>query len=81
MNFDSGIFRLEKQLSSEMPDILMDKNQIEQVFVNLLLNAVQAIEDQGIITVSSYMTPDGDRVNGNCRHRVRHSPGTYDKNL
>ena len=54
--------RLEKQLSSETPDILMDKSQIEQVLVNLLLNAVQAIEDQGIITISSDKMPGENRV-------------------
>jgi two-component system NtrC family sensor kinase len=54
--------RLEKQLSSEMPDILMDRSQIEQVLVNLLLNAIQAIEDQGAITISSDKMPDGSRV-------------------
>lgn len=54
--------RLEKQLSSKMPDILMDKSQIEQVLVNLLLNAVQAIEDQGIITISSEKMPEENRL-------------------
>ena len=54
--------RIEKQLSSEMPDILMDKNQLEQVLVNLLLNAIQAIEDRGIITILSDKMQGGNRV-------------------
>jgi two-component system NtrC family sensor kinase len=53
---------LEKQFSTAMPDILLDKDQIEQIFVNLLLNALQATEDRGIITIRSSITPDQDFV-------------------
>jgi two-component system NtrC family sensor kinase len=54
--------RVEKHLSSALPDILMDKNQIEQVLVNLLLNAIQAIEDRGIITITSDKIPQENRI-------------------
>lgn len=53
---------LEKQFSAELPDILLDKNQIEQIFVNLLLNALQATEEQGTITIRSYLSPDQGSV-------------------
>jgi two-component system NtrC family sensor kinase len=53
---------LEKQLMSDLPAILMDKNQIEQVFVNLLLNAMQAVEGQGKITVRSRIIPEKKRI-------------------
>jgi len=46
--------RVDKDLSPEVPDILLDENQIEQVFVNLLLNSLQAIEGPGVISVRSY---------------------------
>lgn len=49
--------RVEKLLSSEMPDILIDVNQMHQVFVNLLLNAVEAIKDQGTISIRSEIDP------------------------
>ena len=48
---------VEKLLSSEMPDILVDVNQMHQVFVNLLLNAVGAIQDQGTISIRSEIDP------------------------
>lgn len=53
--------RLEKHLD-ELPSVPLDKDQIEQVFVNLILNAIQAVDDQGVITVRSYVTPGQDRV-------------------
>lgn len=49
--------RVERLLSSEMPDIFVDVNQMHQVFVNLLLNAVEAIQDNGVITIRSRLDP------------------------
>jgi two-component system NtrC family sensor kinase len=49
--------RLEKDLSAEMCDTLLDENQLEQMFVNLLLNAIQAIDQDGVIRVHSWMDP------------------------
>jgi two-component system NtrC family sensor kinase len=46
---------VRKQLSAEMPKILVDVNQMEQVFVNLLLNAIEAIQNHGVVTFKSYM--------------------------
>ncbi len=54
--------RLEIDLSKLLPEILIDENQIEQILVNLLLNAIQAIEDQGRVTVRTYVTPDRKNV-------------------
>lgn len=50
--------RVETHLSSELPDILVDVNQMHQVFVNLLLNAVEAIQDNGVISIRSQIDPD-----------------------
>ncbi|MBI4764617.1 MAG: GAF domain-containing protein [Deltaproteobacteria bacterium] len=49
---------LEKRLMTEIPDLLLDENQIEQVLLNLLLNALQAIEEQGIITIRTEVATD-----------------------
>jgi signal transduction histidine kinase len=49
---------VEKELSSDMQDMLLDVNLMEQVFVNILLNAVEAIKDKGVITISSQMVPN-----------------------
>jgi signal transduction histidine kinase len=39
--------RIERRLSEDLPPILADPNQLEQVFVNLILNAVNAMEPDG----------------------------------
>jgi signal transduction histidine kinase len=49
--------RVERRLARNMARVLLDENQIEQVFVNLLLNAAQAIHENGIIMVQSEMDP------------------------
>ena len=49
--------RIEKDLTSALPESCIDANQLEQVFVNLLLNAAQAIDDNGTITIRTRMNP------------------------
>jgi nitrogen-specific signal transduction histidine kinase len=49
---------IEKRLAPDIPDILLDNNLMQQVFVNLLINAVEAIQDKGVITIESRMSPD-----------------------
>ena len=49
---------LEKHLSSQMPDVPLDVSLMQQVFVNLLINALEAIQDNGKIIVRSYMSPN-----------------------
>jgi signal transduction histidine kinase len=53
---------VEKHLALETPDTLMDKSQITQVIVNILLNAVQAIGEQGSIIVRSYTSPNQKEI-------------------
>jgi two-component system, NtrC family, sensor kinase len=45
---------LEKRLSDTLPSVLIDVNQVEQVFINFLMNAVEAIQGQGEVWVRSY---------------------------
>jgi signal transduction histidine kinase len=49
--------RIEKDLAPDLPDSSVDPNQLEQVFVNLLLNAAQAIDANGTVTVRARMNP------------------------
>jgi len=54
--------RVEKELAGDIKDTCLDENQIEQVFVNLLLNSVQAMEDGGLITIQSRFDRLQDRL-------------------
>jgi signal transduction histidine kinase len=47
-----------KEKLSPVPDLLLNKNQITQVFINMLINAVGAIKSHGIITIKT-STKDG----------------------
>jgi len=58
---------LEKDLSS-LPLVMLDSNQIKQVLVNLLNNAVQAMPDGGRLTIATRLTER--EVNGVYREMV-----------
>ncbi len=45
--------RIDEDLESNLSPILLDENQIEQVFINILLNAAHAIEKDGIISIKT----------------------------
>jgi signal transduction histidine kinase len=54
--------KLEMDLPGSLPEILIDENQIEQILVNLLLNAIQAIDENGAITIRTYVSSDRKTV-------------------
>jgi two-component system, NtrC family, sensor kinase len=58
---------IDVRLAGDSVKILVDKNQIEQVFINLLLNALHAVGDHGLVTVRSAV----DRTRGNMRVDIK----------
>lgn len=56
--------RIIKELKKDMPLVLADKNKLEQVFINILLNAVQAMPGGGTVTIRSYDKRLEDIKNG-----------------
>ena len=49
----SRLIKIVRQYSPDMPMVNIDSNQIKQVFVNVLLNSVEAMEDGGTITITA----------------------------
>ncbi|MBI5410684.1 MAG: PAS domain S-box protein [Nitrospirae bacterium] len=45
--------RLEKRLQPDLPAVMADRHMMEQVLMNLILNAIQAIKGGGGITIST----------------------------
>lgn len=45
--------KLSINLSSDVPELDMDKNRLQQVFINLFMNAIQAIGNSGEINVQA----------------------------
>lgn len=44
--------------SPGLPQVKIDVGQFKQVLINIVLNGIQAIEDQGCITIKSYQDPE-----------------------
>jgi PAS domain S-box-containing protein len=52
----------EKNIESDIPDIYVDENQIEQVLINLFLNSIDAMEKGGSINVTLKVDEKQDEV-------------------
>jgi signal transduction histidine kinase/MFS family permease len=53
---------ITKEYSSELPPIQIDREQIKQVFLNILLNAIEATSENGkiIVKTRSFTKPGGE---------------------
>jgi len=51
--FDGTGVGLRRELARDLPPLMADRHMIEQVLTNLILNAVQAIRGDGVVTVRS----------------------------
>lgn len=51
---DKKHIRVVKRIDQGIPPVLIDRNRIEQVFVNLMLNAIQASPQGGTLELKTY---------------------------
>ncbi|MBC8526456.1 MAG: cache domain-containing protein [Candidatus Cloacimonetes bacterium] len=54
--------RIDKNLNKNLPRIMIDTNKIEQVFTNIILNALESMQAGGILSISSQFSEDNKFV-------------------
>jgi PAS domain S-box-containing protein len=62
--------KLEKKLDSQLPFVLADFDQIQQVLINIILNANQAMPDGGNLTITTTVAK-GIRIGESLKNTVR----------
>lgn len=50
---------VEKNLDPDLPVIAYDKSQLQQVFMNIVLNAAEAMDGDGKLTINTQISKDG----------------------
>jgi len=54
--------RLKKMYASQLPKIVADSAQLQQVFMNIVLNAAEAMNGNGLLTLSSSLNEKGSYI-------------------
>lgn len=57
--------KVELKLDDKLPDILVDQKQVQQVFINLITNAADAIKINGKISIQTYIEQAENRRDAN----------------
>jgi signal transduction histidine kinase len=60
--FTPNLIRLERLLGPALPSLMVDRHMIEQVLMNLILNAVQAMKGGGVLTIRTTVAEGVCRV-------------------
>jgi len=61
-----------RELKTDIPKVLVDKNRMEQVCINVLLNAAQAMPEGGKIIIRSYAKQLKEAKNGTGKRQEDH---------
>ncbi len=51
--------KIKKTYASDLPKIVADSAQLQQVFVNIILNAAEAMDGKGLLTLRTSLNEDG----------------------
>ena len=52
--------KIAREFSADLPKAWIDREQLKQVFMNLILNAIQAMRDGGSLVIATRVSSDGD---------------------
>ena len=61
-NVDFRDIKIIKEYNPDLPEILMDASQIEQVLINMMINAGQAMPQGGKLIIRTEMNKSGDHI-------------------
>lgn len=61
---------IDNQVGEDVPEILMDSDQMQQVFLNTIINAIHAMPNGGILTISA-LKKDGQEVQNEIKRPVQ----------
>ncbi|UCD84117.1 MAG: PAS domain-containing protein [Deltaproteobacteria bacterium] len=50
--------KLKEEFGRKIPEVALDRRQIKQVFINILKNAIESVEEEGTVTISTYCRDD-----------------------
>ena len=54
--------RVARNLDKSLPRIMIDSNKIKQVFTNIILNAIEAMQKGGVLTIGSMLSEEKNYV-------------------
>lgn len=69
---------IEMRLDPALPRVAGDENKLEQVFINLIINAAQSMDGTGALTLRTEFAPDTNRVQIVCSDT---GCGIHDKHI
>ncbi|MBI4811072.1 MAG: cache domain-containing protein [Ignavibacteriales bacterium] len=53
---------IQKNLINDIPEIMADKDQIQQVFINIIINASEAMSKGGLLTIESKLSTNKETI-------------------
>jgi PAS domain S-box-containing protein len=67
--------RVVRNLAADLPSVMLDRGKMEQVFINLFINALQAMSQGGTLTVSTRLSRFGQELQFSGPAFARFTPG------
>lgn len=62
LNLRNSQVVLQTDFAKELPRVMAEANRLQQVFLNLIQNAAEAMPGGGIVTIRSFPSPNGKEV-------------------